>query len=756
MSDTISAKPEKTITILIKAIIFFLPLFFLPWTGEYFEFNKQFLLWLLALAAALLWFYKIVAERQAKIKINPLNLPVLIFLLLTAAASAFGLDRFSSFFGHYGRFSDSWLGLLGLVIFYFLIINTEVANSARKIIGLLKLSLCAALIVACLSLLAMPGWLGAMSGDHLSIFSSASFNLVGGSLLSLGIFLAVMSIVAASFLFTGDLRKPDRVFFSVCLIIFLIVLSLIDFSLSWILLLLGAGLMIFFRWWAVRFNFSRILNYYLLIPAALMLAAVFMLALPNFNLAKIVLGQTLPKEALLEYNQSWAITREAFKKNPILGSGPGTFAQDFSLFRPAELNSSTFWQIRFDKSRSHILEMLATTGLLTCLSYFLIICLVIYLNIILIKKYLAGREAGETAARADENYNLIVALSVIFILLFCSQILFLTNTVLNFLFWLALGLIMAFWQRSNQPLFKEKIIDLNKTVLFYRLSILILFILSVSLFTLLVFEIKFFAADVIAARGAGSETDLIIAIKLNPYRYNYRMNLAKLYLNQARVEALKPSGQINNLKIQAKITQAIETARRGLAMAPNSVLSQETMGMIYRDIRQLTLGSEPWAVKYFNGALELEPTNPVLATELAKQYLNLNDLVNAKKYFKIALELKADYYEAKFGLAKTYLKGKQDSQALILLNELAREVQTAEVYYELGRFYYNHGEIDKAIDRFKLALSLAPAHSNSLYSLAVAYEAQGNNQEALKYLEKALELNSGDEEVMKKIKTLSK
>src|SRR3989338_2309620 len=135
------------------------------------------------------------------------------------------------------------------------------------------------------------------------------------------------------------------------------------------------------------------------------------------------------------------------------------------------------------------------------------------------------------------------------------------------------------------------------------------------------------------------------------------------------------------------MSQAIAAAKSAAQLAPYSVAAQETLGMIYRDIRPLASGSEPWAVQSFNSAVLLEPTNPVLATELARAYLNSNDIFNAEKYFIGALELKPDYYEAKFGLAKAYLKNKKDNQALVLLNELARQVTDAEVFYELGRFY---------------------------------------------------------------------
>lgn len=772
MSNSLANKLDKIILILIKGIIFLLPLFFLPWTNEYFEFNKQFLLWLFASIASLLWLGQAAVAGRIKIKINFLNLPILIFLLLAAAAAWFSLDRFSSYFGYFGRFSDAWFGLLSLAILYFLIINTKAADSAEKIFALLKLLLYASFIAAVVSFSAMLGWLGALSGDPTSIFSAGSFNPAGGSLLSLAVFLAIMSLISANFLvrpapvsepgLSRGLKKFERIFFGAGLIIFLLVLALIDFSLSWVLVLLGAGLMIFFRLPARRslgagglasdLNFKKIINFRLLAPLAIMLLAVLVLILPNFSLAKMVLGQELPKEALLGYSQSWAITQQVLKNYPFLGSGPGTFAQDFSLYRPAEFNASVFWQIRFDKSGSHFLEILATAGLLTWLSYLLIICLIIYLNIVLIRKYLKSRPAGP----ANDDYNLITALFTVFILIFFAQFFFLTNTVLNFIFWLISGLLIAFWQRTDNALFKERIINLRQTGLFYRLSLLSILALAAAGFMLLAFQVKFFAADLIAASGQGQEAKLTAAIKLNPHRYNYRISLAKFYLNQARAEAFKPLEQKNNNRIQTNISQAVEAARQALAIAPNSVLAQETLGLIYRDIRPLTIGSEPWAVKYFSGALELEPTNPVLAAELAKAYLNNNDLIGAENYFRKALELKRDYYEAKFGLAKTYLKNRQDNQALILLNELAREVQSAEVYYEQGRIYYNHGEIDQAIDRFKLTLSLAPRQANSLYSLALAYEAKGENQEALKYYRQVLELDKSNAEVRNKIEELNK
>ncbi|MFH1583108.1 MAG: tetratricopeptide repeat protein [Candidatus Falkowbacteria bacterium] len=742
---------DKIIFFIIKGTIFLLPLFFLPWTSEYFEFNKQFLLWLVMPLALFLWLIKQAARGRVIIKINPLNLPIIIFLALTGVSAFFSLDIFSSWFGSYGRFSDAWLGLLSLAIFYFLLINTGLADSAEKIFVLLKFLFYSALTVAFISLLAMFGVIQSLVADPLNILASLIFNPAGGSLLSLAIFLGFMAVAAAGFLFNGRLKKFDRIVFSAGLILFLIVLALINFYLSWVMLIIGAGLLVIFRFLEVEFNFKKILNYYLLIPATLMLAAFLMLAAPQANPAKIILGRELPKEARLDYKTSVLITKNALIANPILGSGPATFSHDFSLYRPTEFNQNDYWQIRFDKSSSHFLEMLATTGLPACLSYFLIVSLVIYINIILFIKYLRNRES----IMANENYNLISNIFTVFILLLVSQLFFYVNTVLNFSFWLFTALAVAFWQSLNPSIFKEKIIDLNKTILFFRVWLLILFFSGALWLTLAGFEIKFFAAELAAASSQNREAGLLASVKLNPDRANYNINLAKFYLNRLRLEAVKPEGKKDDSFIQLNISESIEAGKLAVGAAPNSVQAYETLAMIYRDVRPLTIGSETWSVQFFNSALRLEPTNPILAAELAKAYLNNNDTANAEKYFIKASELKGDYYEAKFGLAKVYLKNKKDNLALNLLNELAVQVYDPEIFYELGRFYYNHGEIDKAIERFKLVLSISPKHSNSLYSLGIAYETKGDIEEALKYYEKVLELNQGNKEVENKIKDLS-
>src|SRR3989338_2860950 len=85
MPESLIKYLEKIIFFIIKGVIFLLPLFFLPWSGEHFEFNKLFLLSLLMPTAGLLWLIKEALGRRLKYRTNSLNLPIFIFLCLAAA-----------------------------------------------------------------------------------------------------------------------------------------------------------------------------------------------------------------------------------------------------------------------------------------------------------------------------------------------------------------------------------------------------------------------------------------------------------------------------------------------------------------------------------------------------------------------------------------------------------------------------------------------------------------------------------------------
>jgi len=115
---------DRVIKISIYALTFLIPLFFLPFSFEAFEYNKQFLLVILVSLAFFAWLAKmVVVDKEIRFKRSPLDIFVLAFLAVGILSAIFSVDRSSSLYGFYGRFSNGLIGLLSMGIFYFLITN---------------------------------------------------------------------------------------------------------------------------------------------------------------------------------------------------------------------------------------------------------------------------------------------------------------------------------------------------------------------------------------------------------------------------------------------------------------------------------------------------------------------------------------------------------------------------------------------------------------------------------------------------------
>jgi O-antigen ligase len=77
----------------------------------------------------------------------------------------------------------------------------------------------------------------------------------------------------------------------------------------------------------------------------------------------------------------WKGTLELIKDNPLLGTGPETFAYSFLPYRPAELNQTAEWQFLFNKAHNEYLNIAACTGLLGLGAYLWIIIKFIFVNV---------------------------------------------------------------------------------------------------------------------------------------------------------------------------------------------------------------------------------------------------------------------------------------------------------------------------------------------------------------------------------------
>ena len=790
-------------------LVFLLPLFFLPFSVEIFEFNKTLLLFVVSSLAFLIWTAKmIIIDRRLVFVKTPLDVPIIIFIFLILFSTVLSVDKISSVLGFYGRFSDSLMIYLSLAILYFVGVNSMVGRSAVFINSLVKIFLVSSFIVVVVSLFHSLG----IKLIPLDEAQFNSFNLVSGSLNILGIYLVSVIIIAFYYLLE---TKNALVKYSVYLLIAisLILLAIIDFVPAWIVLAISlfVSLISMFMVQKRRPEIHAddgITRQCLVLTGLIIIVSLAFIATSltfinkniesNFEdsiisssikdriMSPVDDGQIgdsnrFTKEVVLDKKTAISVAVEGIKEDPIsgiVGTGPGTYLYNFAKFKPAEFNNNIFWSARFDKAGSEIIEKISTIGILGTLSYLLIMVVVIGMFL--------------KALRQIRDNNFIYLFSAWFSLLF-FQFIYLGSTTTKFVFWM-LTIALAVEYCSSRTQDAEKNIfwefKIRKSNYIFCLSLLLVIMSSVAISYY--YQIRFYQAEaayknaILINEKAIKDTslnkqdawevldksvkDLNGVIEKNPYNGTYKLYLSDTYFNRLTIviqeESEKSDEERNNQKIAQEMKSMVDHAKSAADENPNNIIFQQKLGDVYAYMFSniKIADADEWAIKKYNRAISLEPINPILHTELGKVYVsqylesNIEDKINdAISEFEKALELKSDYLDAGFQLGLAYeIKGDNEKAISQLNSFIENGTADINIAFQLGRIYYNSGDTDEAKKIFLEITRIQPGNSNAHYSLGLIYEREENNENALKEFELVLSLNPNNQEVVEKIEELKK
>ena len=735
---------QKILRFIVFAAIFLMPLFWLPFSVEPFDFNKIYLLATLVLVGLMLWLAKMVFyNKKFTIKWSILDPFILAFAVVFTIGAFTGIDRWTSIFGFYGKFWPSILGLWAMVGFYFL-----VTNNIKKtdLTALTKVFTWSSLLVVVSSYLAIfnlwakiSGWLG---GKLPAIMSLRTFSMVGGSLEALAMFLACVSVAVVVFISLARTTKKEIISY---LVLFgaLGLLIVVDFTPAWLTMLAALILFLVFSFW--KRIFKTDVNRLTLATLFAIIAVVFIFVSP----VRAFLNQTffaggLPQEVLLNQKTSWSLAEQGWKEHWLLGAGPGNFHYVFAKFKPAAFLNTQFWQLRFDRAGSYWAELLAEGGSLGAFLYLAMAAMFLLISYFFI--------ANKKEKEKGQNVVVIPFVVTVFALL-VAQAFYYQTTVLAFMFWMFLALGVVSWGdalREKSFSFQEfPEAGLVFSIVFWLIAVAMAFVC----FTMG----KYYFADVYYRQYLVSpNTNLVkleTATRVAPDRMVYHIALSRAYLQKFTEEAMK--AQPDKQAAAQFISTAVQESKTAVAKSPNMVVAYETAGVVYREIQAVVTGSKDWAIKSFQDVLRLEPKNPAVLTELGKLSLVDKKEDEARDYFQKALDIKADFVDAHLQVA--FLddqSGKKELAQSRLENLVRVSPFSVDAHFQLGRIYYNGGEYSKAAEQFQTAITLFPNHSNSLYSLALTYERQGDYDKALELMKRVGELNAGNKDIEDKIATL--
>jgi len=731
---------DKISKISIYLLVFLLPVFFLPWTVNVLDFNKQALLIFLAFISLFSWFLKSLKEGKINLNWSRFNLPVVIFLVILAAATLFSSWQYGSFWGWPLNIASGFLTILGFALLYFLIVNIF---QKTEIIGLL-------FTLAFSSFLAVLFGAFQLFGKFFLPFDFAktsSFNTIG-TVNNLGVFAALLLPLIISLIFIS--KRFIKFLLAIFGLAMLGLIFLVNSWVAWIVLLIGMAVILIF-------GISRreiFQTSWLTLPMVLLVIALF------FGIFRVSLPAlpATPLEVSLSQRTTFEITSQTLQESLptlFLGSGPSTFVYDYSKFKPETINQTAFWGVRFSSGASEILDKLATTGILGLISFFGILAVFLWLGLktLIFKK---SSEVKPRQSRQEPFWVLSLGIFASWLATTAAFFFYSANLSLEFLFWIftASFIVLGKYQIKSWELKASSLANIGVSFIF-----IFILILGIGIFFLggqrYIAEVRY-AQGIECLRAGDNQASINYLLSAISHtggsQDNYWRDLSQVYLFRIREELQKEDVAPEELSqaVTPLISNAVNSAKQTTDIAPENVANWAVRGFVYRQMINLIEKAEEWAINSYQKAAELEPTNPYIYTELGQVYLATEKIEQAKSQFQKALDLKPDYAPAHFQVAMVYVREDKMNEAIEKLEE-TRQVAPQDVglAFQLGVLYYNDQQLEKAKAEFERAIGLNENYSNARYFLGIIYDKEGQKDLAIEQFKKIAELNPGNEEVKK-------
>lgn len=714
---------------------------------------KQYVFICLLLVNVVLFVAKMILSKSLSFKKSVLDFPILGILVVALFSSIFSVNHYDSFLGRNEYFVFNYFYLIFLAIFYFLI--TNFINTRSRWSGLVDALVYTGGFTSVLFILKSVFKL-----DLLGMIIPGALNTIDKINTPLGVWMVVIFVLSAGYLLKRSLPiGKSLVYFFITLVSF-VSLILLSFNILWWITLAGLVVLLLV---GVSFIKEVRMGWVSALFAMLILTVVFI----TFGTPRY-LQTAVPAEISLGGKPSWSITSHTVfsgAKNFILGSGLGTFNVDFSQYRSVDFNNDAWaWSLRFSQPLSTFFALLAESGVLMTLAFLFIIIYALghMFNVWFRRTAMTSRAVELDQEGSDQRLDAFVATAAWIVLTGAMAVVFF-GPVLWWLWWLLLGLIVTGLSFTNPDVIKTKTWEVEDTPQYSLTFSFIMIVLLAGLIMVGVWGARLYMAENAYAKALTSTDYAKAEQNLNRALYQrsssdvYHAALAQVYLMEA--VKLVNEGSKDLQAVSSYVAQAVNEARTATELSPRSVAIWENLAIMYENAAVIVPEAREWAIKSWQKAKDLEPTNPVLSLRLANNYALSDKMDDAIKSYKEASTLKKDYLDAYVGLARVYeQQNKIDDAVDAYKNSLNYGgSQNAMTLFDFGRVLYNRNKDTDRTDAEVLwlnAVRLQPNYSNALYSLGLLYESKGDKTSALQYYYKVKDLNPENKDIIAKIRSL--
>ncbi|MEK7632961.1 MAG: tetratricopeptide repeat protein [Patescibacteria group bacterium] len=733
-----------------EALVLVTPILALPWTVDPLDVNKQTFFFIIVAVMCVAWLGEALYSRRIVLRADILWLPFLVCILCIAVSAGISHEAYTSLFGQANQEYTSavtfalMLGMAG--------VGAHVLDN-RGQHRVLLFSLIGSSIVG---LCAMAAFFGVT-------FGRLPTNVVGTPN-ALIVYLLAMTILGCGALIVSDAshKRSERMVLNIATVVTTIttVVSLlaIDYSVLWGLALFGSVSL--FALAAVRSELLIRPGRYIL-PMLLCVSSLFFLVLPS------VIASPFPTEVSLSTKSTWDVTTAAWSNGAwAFGTGPGTFAMTFARYHSADLNSSGFWDTRFDRGSSAVLTMFSTLGILGTLA---LIASLFFLGFRMLRAY-AKNVPSEMLPIAAAWMVLVAALFV-----------YPQNFTLMTMLWVLTALVLRSALSSGKTLAFERSPRAGFGAAF-AFVLCAVFVLTVAFSTISRYRAEVAFAQAVTIDHQGGDIDDVIArldtaATANRWSDLYYRNLGSALLH--KVITVAQGAHADPELVKSFIGAAVNAGVRATDLGPTNVTNWELRGDIYREVSPLITDAAQFAIASYDQAIALAPNNPRYRVDSSRGYLALADLlapmvkgddVDVAKQAKTAqdialqsandslmkaIELKSDYAEARYYLAFVQERQGKLAEAVASM-EIVRGSAPSDVGVglQLALLYLRQGKNDVAKQELERIIAISPNFANAHWYLASVLEQEKNIDGAIIELETIAKLDPANETVQKKIDEL--
>lgn len=749
--------PEKLATFFFYALVFLMPIFALPLAVAPLASGKAILFFGGILLTAFFWILAALQKGSVKIPQSALLIScaavVLVWLAsalssgnasLSLAGKLYDLDTFSVFF------AASLALFFGSMIFQ---------SEKRAFVFYLLLFLSSFIAFAFQFFHLIFG----INIIPFNIFPYNTSNLIGGWN-DFSIFFGFIGLVSLALLETAKFGWKMKIFFYFSLIMSFLAMISANFFNNWIIFGVFSLLIFIMALFKSRFseqakgvgikNFFRVSLFVLL---AVIFFTFFRETAGNIN--------NILKTSSTEVRPSWSATldiaRKSLKDNAVLGTGPNTFVYDWLKFKPAAVNNTIFWNVRFSSGVGYFPSTMATTGILgiAAIAVFLIILLSYW-------KKVFSREENSARLSGGQSTDTLTISSFLSAIYLWTFIIFYAPGILIFtLAFVITGVFLALLANGGKIGVAEvSFSGKTKSGMIFMVVGIILLIGTAS--SAYFYTRKFLALNnygqalkIFEKSGdidkAGKKLTQAAGMDKQDEYYRALSELGLVSLSQIVASKDIPADRAAAL-FRDNLGIAIAYAREAARINPADPVNWMQLGRVYESVVALKVEkADEAALNSYAEAFKVSPLDPspfVASARVAMQTGKIND---ARKYLQSALNLKPDFADALFILSQIEAQSGNLKEAILKTEQAATvSPNSPGIFFQLGLLRYQNNNLNAARTAFERAVGLNNNYANARYFLGLIYDRQGLKEKAIEQFAQIAKTNPNNEEVKKILSNL--